>query len=88
MSIIRAQLPCLPFAERSPKVESKGDLAMATKGKHKTTIRALYESAMNEVRANPAAALAKYQPTWLISLPQQRPGGGCEHAPRRGKRHS
>ena len=30
------------------------------------TLRVLYEAARREVMADPAAALRKYQPTWLL----------------------
>ncbi len=33
------------------------------------TLRVLYEAARREVMADPAAALRKYQPTWLLASP-------------------
>jgi hypothetical protein len=33
------------------------------------TLRSLYEAARREVMADPAAALRKYQPTWVLSGP-------------------
>lgn len=33
------------------------------------TLRSLYEAARREVMADPAAALRKYQPTWVLSNP-------------------
>ncbi|MGZ8981445.1 MAG: hypothetical protein ACXW2D_11900 [Burkholderiaceae bacterium] len=36
------------------------------------TLNSLYEAARNEVMADPAAALRKYQPTWLFGAPCAR----------------
>ena len=33
------------------------------------TLRVIYEAARREVMADPAAALRKYQPTWLLASP-------------------
>lgn len=32
-------------------------------------LQSLYEAARKEVFADPAAALRKYQPTWVLSMP-------------------
>jgi hypothetical protein len=32
-------------------------------------LQAMYEAARREVFADPAAALRKYQPTWVLSMP-------------------
>jgi hypothetical protein len=36
------------------------------------TLCSLYEAARKEVLADPAAALRKYQPTWLLASPSAR----------------
>lgn len=35
----------------------------------RATLRVLYEAARREVMADPAAALRKYEPTWLLASP-------------------
>lgn len=38
------------------------------------TLNSLYEAARKEVFADPAAAVQKYQPTWLFAAPAARTG--------------
>ncbi len=38
-------------------------------------LRVMYEAARREVFADPAAALRKYQPTWVLSMPSPVPKG-------------
>ena len=49
------------------------------------TLRSLYDAARREVMADPAAALRKYQPTWLLASPAASPRPAV-HAVRRPAR--
>ena len=46
----------------------------ATRPGLRPTLSSLYEAARKEVFADPAAAVQKYQPTWLFAAPAARTG--------------
>lgn len=64
-------------------VETEGEATMgridgkaergATGSGLRPTLCSLYEAARKEVLADPAAALRKYQPTWLLASPSASP---------------
>lgn len=71
-------------------VESEGEATMGTiDGKAergatgsglRPTLCSLYEAARKEVLADPAAALRKYQPTWLLTSPSASPARPADRA--------
>lgn len=76
-------------------LEGKGDWAMAMVCNSKDggsvrggTVRSLYESAMREVRADPVAAVTKYQPTWIAGLSPGPPRAANGADPKRAGRRS
>ena len=56
------------------RIDGKANCGVDRPGS-RPTLRSFYEAARQEVMADPAAALRKYQPTWL--LPSASAGRRC-----------